>query len=273
MNYTELLELALRSALHAGEEILRVYNTNFEVIFKEDESPVTQADKLASESIIRHLSPSQINVLSEEGIQYSYSTRKNWKQIWIVDPLDGTKEFVKRNGEFTVNIALVEEKRPVIGVIYSPVSRLLYFGSKEGGSFKVSGHDVLAELNRPPLNVERIFKAAKKLPLQSHPKNYTVLASRSHLSREVNERINRAKQEHNQVDIINTGSSIKFCWIAEGIAHEYPRYGVTMEWDTAAGQCIIEQTGGKVIDQVTQESLIYNREDLRNNSFIAYCKN
>jgi 3'(2'), 5'-bisphosphate nucleotidase len=273
MDYEALLKMAVRASLEAGEEILKVYNTNFEVIMKEDSTPVTQADKAASDSIIKNLSDSKINVLSEEGIQYSYSTRKDWKYIWIVDPLDGTKEFVKRNGEFTVNIALIENQSPVIGVIYSPVSRELYFASKNLGSFKVSSHDVLSELNSMRVNVEKIFSSARRLPLQSHPPHYTLLASRSHLSREVNERISEAKQVHHEVDIINTGSSIKFCWIAEGLAHEYPRYGTTMEWDTAAGQCIIEQTGGKVVDLSTNESMVYNREDLKNNSFIAFCKN
>ena len=267
-----LLKLAVKSSIIAGEEILKIYDTNFEVEIKSDSTPVTKADKAASDSIIKNLASTQINVLSEEDILFDYQLRKNWKHIWIVDPLDGTKEFVKRNGEFTVNIALVEEGKPIIGVIYSPVSRNLYFSSVESGSFKVSGHEVLAQLNHG-FEIDSLFDSAKKLPLQIAPKVYTVVASRSNLSKEVNERITKAKLEFNAVDIINTGSSIKFCWIAEGLAHEYPRYGTTMEWDTAAGQCIIEQSGGMVLDLATNAPMIYNRENLKNNNFIAFGKN
>jgi 3'(2'), 5'-bisphosphate nucleotidase len=267
-----LLKLALKASIMAGEEILRIYETDFGVNIKSDSTPVTSADIAASKSIIKDLAQTKINVLSEEDVQFDFSDRRNWDRIWIVDPLDGTKEFVKRNGEFTVNIALVEKNRPIIGVIYSPVSRSLYFSSVEGGSFKVNGHDVLEIMNNN-FEVDKIIAKAKKLPLQQQPPTYTLIASRSHLSTEVNERIQKAKNEHSAVDVINTGSSIKFCWIAEGLAHEYPRFGTTMEWDTAAGQCIIEQTGGRVIDLSTNEPITYNRENLKNNNFIAFCGN
>lgn len=266
-----LLKMAIQASIEAGEQILKIYETDFSVEIKNDSTPVTKADKAASDHIIKKLAVSQIKVLSEEDIHFTYEERKNWNRIWIVDPLDGTKEFVKRNGEFTVNIALVENNKPVIGVIYSPVSRNLYFSSLGFGSYKVSGHEVLSQLNHL-LSIDLLLSKAKKLPLQDQPKNYTIVASRSHLSKEVSERIKQAKLTNSGVDIINTGSSIKFCWIAEGLAHEYPRYGTTMEWDTAAGQCIIEQTGGKVIDLETGEAMIYNRKNLRNNNFIAFCK-
>jgi 3'(2'), 5'-bisphosphate nucleotidase len=273
MDYPFLLYLAIKASIEAGEEILKVYETGFTVEIKQDQTPVTLADKIASESIIKSLQPSAIKVLSEEGVLYSYEERKEWKHIWIVDPLDGTKEFVKRNGEFTVNIALIEDHKPVIGVIYSPVTRILYFASINGGSFKVPGHDIMSLVNNHSIDPSAVLPFAKKLPLHKQPKEYTLVASRSHLSKEVNERIEQAKLTHDEVNIINTGSSIKFCWIAEGLAHEYPRFGTTMEWDTAAGQCIIEQTGGRVIDLGTNESLVYNRENLKNSNFIAYCKN
>jgi 3'(2'), 5'-bisphosphate nucleotidase len=272
IDYTSLLKLAIKASIEAGEEILKVYETNFEVEIKKDSTPVTKADKAASDSIIKNLQPSKIKVLSEEGVLFNFQSRKNWQQIWIVDPLDGTKEFVKRNGEFTVNIALVNNNKPVIGVIYSPVTRNLYYACENLGSFKIKGHDVLAELNNNSIDIDILFSSAKKLPIQPHPLNYTIVASRSHLSKEVSERISLNKLQHNKVDIINTGSSIKFCLIAEGLAHEYPRYGITMEWDTAAGQCIIEQAGGRVIDLKTNEAMKYNRENLQNNNFIAYYK-
>lgn len=273
MDYPSLLKLAIKASINAGEKILKIYNTNFEVEIKKDSTPVTKADKAASDAIIKDLSPTQINVLSEEGIIYDYELRKNWKHIWIVDPLDGTKEFVKRNGEFTVNIALIENHNPVIGVIYSPVSRQLYYACINFGSFKVDGHFILAHINNRDINMDQLMKSAQKLPLQPQPKIYTVVSSRSHLSKEVAERISKKKFKHNEVTIIYTGSSIKLCWIAEGLAHEYPRFGTTMEWDTAAGQCIIENAGGKILDLITNEPIKYNRENLSNNSFISYGTN
>lgn len=268
MDYSPLLKSAIKAAIEAGAEILNIYDTDFKVQVKSDATPVTAADKAASDSIIKNLAHTTIPVLSEEGTLFDYAERKNWPLIWIVDPLDGTKEFVKRNGEFTVNIALVEHHRPVIGVIYSPVTRHLYFAAAGMGSFKVSGHDVLSQLNHK-LNTDRLLELAKKLPLQNYPEVYTVVASRSHLSKEVSARISHIKLNYGSVDIVNTGSSIKFCLIAEGLAHEYPRYGITMEWDTAAGQCIVEQSGGSVTDLITGKPIVYNRENLQNNHFIV----
>ena len=274
MPYTELLKQAITAALKAGEKILEIYNTDFTVEIKSDETPVTAADKAASNSIITDLASTNIKVLSEEDEHFAYDKRKDWSQLWVVDPLDGTKEFVKRNGEFTVNIALVEDHKPVIGVIYSPVFKYLYYGTKGMGSYKVNTHDVLSELNKSGSPyISAIINKAKRLPLAKLPSEYTVVASRSHLSKEVNERINKAKLQHSKVNIINTGSSIKFCWVAEGLAHEYPRYGTTMEWDTASGQCIIEEAGGMVLDLATNAPMIYNRENLKNNNFIAFAKN
>ncbi|MCW3077101.1 MAG: 3(2),5-bisphosphate nucleotidase [Bacteroidetes bacterium] len=273
MEYRELLLLAITAALKAGDKILTIYNTEFKVEIKSDNTPVTNADKAASDSIISDLAVTKIPVLSEEDEHFAYEERRNWKRLWVVDPLDGTKEFIKRNGEFTVNIALIENNQPVLGVIYSPVFKHLYFASKGSGSFKVDQHDVITLLNETGLaDGERFIKFAKQLPLNKHPQDYTIVASRSHLSKEVSERITRAKLRNSKVNIINTGSSIKFCWVAEGLAHEYPRYGTTMEWDTAAGQCIVEEAGGQVIDQETNKPISYNRKNLKNNDFIAQFK-
>jgi len=269
MNYQSLLKLAISASVTAGNEILKVYNTNFYVETKSDDTPVTAADKAASDSIIKNLASTNIPVLSEEDEQFPYSERKNWKHIWIVDPLDGTKEFVKRNGEFTVNIALIEDQQPVIGVIYCPVFKDLYYACKGLGSFKVDKHDVLAILNSSHNIIEALIKKAKKMPLQSLPKNYTIIASRSHLSKELYAHIDKHKLEGKIIDTINVGSSVKMCWVAEGKAHEYPRFGTTMEWDTAAGQCILEQAGGQLIDLETNLPMIYNREHLKNQNFIA----
>ncbi len=269
MDYKPLLNLAINASIIAGNEILKIYDTNFLVETKVDDTPVTVADKIASDSIIKNLASTNIPVLSEEGELFDYSIRKNWKHIWIVDPLDGTKEFVKRNGEFTVNIALVENQQPVIGIIYCPVFKDLYFACKGLGSFKVDKHDVLAILNSGINIVDGLISKAKTLPLKSLPLNYTVVASRSHLSKEIYAHIEKLKLQYPIIETINVGSSIKMCWVAEGKANEYPRYGTTMEWDTAAGQCIVEQAGGQLIDLQTNLPMLYNREHLKNQNFIA----
>jgi 3'(2'), 5'-bisphosphate nucleotidase len=268
MDYQELLKLAVTAAFKAGEEILKIYTTDFHVETKSDNTPVTMADKASGKCITGILSHSKIPVISEEEEILDYSVRKNWKRVWIVDPLDGTKEYVKRNGEFAVNIALVEKDHPVIGVIYSPVLKDLYFACRDTGSYKITQNDMIIELTKNNLP-DNLFEYAKKLPLQKLPKTYTVVASRSHLSREINAHIEDLKTIYGQVNMINVGSSIKQCWVAEGRAHEYARFGTTMEWDTAAGQCILEECGGKLIDLETDLPMRYNKESMKNNYFIA----
>jgi len=270
MIYSDLLHQAIIASVLAGKEILKVYETNFDVELKNDKSPVTLADKNASDKIIKYLSPFNIEVLSEEGKHEDYSIRKHWKKLWIVDPLDGTKEFVKRNGEFTVNIALVENGTPSLGVIYSPVSNDLYFSSKNNGAFKISGSDFsLIKDSIQVKSLEFILTKAKKLPIKNDRTNYVVVASRSHMSSETYAHIENLKWHHKTVEIVNTGSSIKMCLVAEGVADEYPRFGPTMEWDTAAGQAILKEANCSLIDYKTNEPMVYNREILLNNWFIA----
>lgn len=268
MDYNALLKLAIHAAVQAGEEILKIYTTNFYVETKADNTPVTLADKAASRRVVEILAASNIPVISEEETISNYETRKNWEYLWLVDPLDGTKEFIKRNDEFAVNIALVKNNMPVLGLIYAPVLKDLYFAYSAYGSYKTSFRDPVGELAAADW-METLLASAQKLPLQKIPKNYTVVASRSHLSREVNTHIAALKNVYGAVDVINVGSSIKQCWIAEGRAHEYPRFGTTMEWDTAAGQCILEEAGKKLIDLQTNEPMRYNKESLKNNFFVA----
>lgn len=268
MDYLSLLKLSVNAAIKGGEEILRIYNTNFDIETKSDNTPVTAADKASGKVIGEVLKPSRIPVISEEEEIPEFAVREKWKQVWIVDPLDGTKEYIKRNGEFAVNIAMVEDNLPVIGVIYAPVSRLIYFACKGIGSYKIEQHDLISELTKKNIS-EHLLEFGKKLPLHRPPKSYTVVASRSHLSREVNTRIKQLENLYGQVDVISVGSSIKQCWVAEGKAHEYPRFGITMEWDTAAGQCILEQSGNQLVDYVTGLPMSYNKKDLRNSYFIA----
>lgn len=268
MDYVSLLKLSVKAAIEAGEEILKIYSTNFEVEIKSDNTPVTGADKASGKRIAQVLAPSGIPVISEEEEMPEFAVRKSWHRTWIVDPLDGTKEYVKRNGEFAVNIALVENGKPVIGVIYAPVQKDIYFACNGLGSYKIIQHDLIYELTKKNIT-EHLFEFSKKLPIQKPPKSYTLVASRSHLSREVSDRVKYLKNLYGQIDIISVGSSIKQCWVAEGKAHEYPRFGTTMEWDTAAGQCILEESGNKLVDYETDLPLKYNKENMKNSFFIA----
>lgn len=270
MNFQELLHQAIIAAVLAGDEILKVYDTDFNVEYKQDKSPVTKADKNASDRIIEVLDHFNIPFLSEEGDHADYKTRKEWTKLWIIDPLDGTKEFIKRNGEFTVNIALIDNNIPVLGAIYSPVFKDLYFSAKDIGAYKINSADFIPFIETiSHCTLENLFRVAKKLPIISNRKNYVVVASRSHMSSETHYHIEDIKHHHPQVEIVTTGSSIKLCWVAEGVADEYPRFGPTMEWDTAAGQAILEESKACIIDFKTNEPMRYNRENLLNNWFIA----
>jgi 3'(2'), 5'-bisphosphate nucleotidase len=270
MNYHQLLHQTIIASVLAGKEILEVYDTKFDVEYKDDKSPLTLADKKASDKIIEALKQFNIPVLSEEGVHETFEKRKMWNQLWIVDPLDGTKEFVKRNGEFTVNIALVENNLPTLGVIYSPVFKDLYFAAKGIGSFKIAGTQFSSFINSiATTSLQDLLKSAQQLPIATDRKNYVVVASRSHMSTETYEHIEKLKLQNKQVEIATTGSSIKMCWVAEGIADEYPRFGPTMEWDTAAGQAILQEANASLIDFETNEPMKYNRENLLNNWFIA----
>lgn len=264
MDLPALLLLAIDAAIKGGQEIMAVYKTDFKVETKSDNTPVTLADKASSKIIIKLLSKSNLPVISEEEELPNYAIRKNWQHVWIIDPLDGTKEFIKKNGEFTVNVALIENNLPIIGVIYVPVFDRLYFAAKTIGSFLYEGG-----INVIDLSLDQIILRSKTLPLHRLPDTYTLMASRSHLSREINYRISQLEKVYGKIAVINAGSSIKQCWVAEGKAHEYSRLGITMEWDTAAGQCILEQSGNKLNTIDSDKPLRYNKEFPENPFFIA----
>jgi len=268
MDARALLKSGVKAALLAGEEILRIYLTDFDVETKSDNTPVTNADKASGAIIARELAHTQIPLISEEDTIAPYHERQHWPRAWVIDPLDGTKEYVKRNGEFAVNIALVENKIPTIGIIYSPILKQIYFGAKGLGSYRITCNESITELNAKNI-AESLFDFGQRLPLQRPPLVYTMVASRSHLSHEVNAHMAILKRMYGEVDLINVGSSIKQCWVAEGRAHEYPRFGKTMEWDTAAGQCILEEAGASLLNFDTKLPLTYNKEDLANPFFIA----
>ena len=256
------LSSAIKASIEAGKKILEVYlSENFELEFKDDDSPLTKADLMSNDAILSILkSESSIPILSEEGSKIDYSIRKDWKKLWIVDPLDGTKEFVKRNGEFTVNIALIENQIPVLGVIFVPVSGDLFFSEKNIGSFKIN-------LTNYSFDLEKLLENANKLPISNNKKKFTIVASRSHMSKETEQFILEKKKQYGAVELISSGSSIKLCMVAEGKANCYPRYAPTMEWDTAAGHAICLYAGYNVIDYITKKPIRYNRENLLNNWF------
>lgn len=257
------LTTAIKAAIEAGNEIMKVYNGSFKVDLKEDNSPLTQADLASNEVINRHLKTTGLPIISEENKEVAYEIRKNWQTCWMVDPLDGTKEFIKRNGEFTVNIALIEHGSPVMGVIYVPVTQELYYATvKEGKAFKelVENGFVADEILKKPTPIK---------PSKPSEGIVKVIGSRSHMSEETQAFINALSGKYDSVEMVSKGSSLKFCLLAEGEAHVYPRYAPTMEWDTAAGHAICKALGINVISVETGAELQYNKPNLLNSYFLA----
>jgi len=259
----QFLNTAITAALQAGKAILEIYHSgDFDVELKGDNSPLTKADTASHNVIMSYLEATDIPVLSEEGRDIPYKERKAWKHLWIVDPIDGTKEFIKRNGEFTINIALIENNRPLMGVIFVPITGDLYFSSKELGAFKVV-------VDIEDYDVDGLLAKADSLPLQREDNTFTIVASRSHMSADTESYVQQMRELHGEVKLISKGSSLKLCMVAEGTANCYPRFAPTMEWDTAAGQAICEHAGFQVIDWNTKQNMLYNREELLNNWFLV----
>jgi len=250
MSVTSLLNPVLEIALEAGEKILAIYHSDFAVTHKDDDSPLTQADLAAHTHIateLKILSPT-LPVLSEEAAAIPYAERKRWPRYWLVDPLDGTKEFIKRNGEFTVNIALIENQRPILGVVHAPAKSESYAAAQGAGAMS--------------------YRNAQKYPIRVRPRpsRPQFLISRSHRD----EALERVLRHAPPFDALGIGSSLKFCRIAEGAADLYLRTGPTSEWDTAAGHCVLEQAGGAVWQLPQKTALAYNQKDsLLNPGFAA----
>ena len=274
--YQQFLLKAVHAAVSAGRAILDVYQTDFDVTHKADKSPLTLADQRSHEIINESLIPLGIPILSEEGREMPYSERQAWQRLWVIDPLDGTKEFIKRNDEFTVNIALVENNRPTLGVIYLPVKEVLYFAHQGLGSHKLDCRPCQQWLGSRTVGQDSnqlladIMNKSQRLPLAG-PKNrrFTIVGSRSHAGPELQAFIEQKRKEHDQIEFISAGSSIKICLVAEGTADIYPRTGPTCEWDTAAGQAIAELAGAQLLDFNKGTPLTYNREDVLNPWFIV----
>lgn len=242
-----------RIAQEAATAILKIYDTaDFQVDMKADNSPLTQADLVAHHHIVARLQAltPDIPVLSEESQGITYEERRQWSQFWLVDPLDGTREFVQRNGEFTVNIALVRAHKAVLGVVYIPVQHITYWAAEGLGAFRTVGEET----------VQLHARNALVQPLK-------VVASRSHAGPETEAFLNNLRQQY-ALEVVSKGSALKLCMVAEGDADLYPRIGPTMEWDTAAAQCIVEQAGGRVTT-LQDTALQYNKENLLNPFFMV----
>ena len=268
-----MIEIAITAALKAGERIKEIYDkfvnqndreytTDTIVSYKSDSSPLTLADREANKIIEKHLQLLGLPILSEEGKITPYSERKNWKKFWLIDPLDGTREFVNQNGNFTVNIALMENNTPTVGIIYLPVLGVLYVGEIDKGAYK-------QKLNVQQTDIEQKIKETEKIVIKvSQKKNeegIIAFKSRSHS----NAKDNNYLDKFNVKEIRKKGSSVKFCLVAEGIADLYYRNGTTMEWDTAAGEAILKAAGGILLNAETETDLKYNKENLENPPFCA----
>jgi 3'(2'), 5'-bisphosphate nucleotidase len=248
----QLLQPVVELARAAGLEILKIYAQDFSVEHKDDRSPLTEADMAAHHTIVaglQALTPG-VPILSEEEAALPYAERSQWHTYWLVDPLDGTREFIKRNGEFTVNIALISDQQSVLGVIYVPVSGVSYFARRGGGAYRQEpGQD-------PQLIQARAWQGG----------HITVAGSRSHRD----ERFGRFLDQFDDHEIISMGSSLKSCLVAEGKADIYVRLGPTSEWDTAAAQCVVEEAGGKLLD-TAMRPLRYNSKESLLNPFFIVC--
>ncbi len=267
MNYSNYLYVAIHAAIDAGRSIMNIYtdpNADFEIEKKADNSPLTRADKAANQLILTALSSTPFPILSEEGKEIPYEEREKWETLWMVDPLDGTKEFIKRNGEFTVNIALIHNHIPVLGVIYVPVRKELYYGVDSVGAFKFSNLD---SAYRP--SMEEIQQKSHRLPISLGHQGLVVVASRSHQSEQTLKFIDNLKKQGQPVTTINSGSSLKICLVAEGSADIYPRFAPTMEWDTAAGHAIAKAAGCEIYHVDEKTPLRYNKQILTNQWFIV----
>lgn len=262
------LEKAYNAALRAGARILEIYNDgiDLEVNLKSDRTPITLADRNSHTLIKSYLGPTHIPLLSEEGRDLLYEERRGWDFFWMVDPLDGTKEFIKGNGEFTVNIALMYENSPQIGVTYVPYIHKIYFAVSGMGSYlkRDVAPDAASEQS-----YAAIFEGAERLPLTDKANEpLRIAVSRSHNTDETFEYISRIKCQHPTAVVIQQGSSYKFCMLAEGLVDVYVRTSPTCEWDTAAGEVILKEAGGRV-EQLAGGPLHYNKESLKNPHFIC----
>ncbi len=257
--------LAIEAAINAGKAILDIYGTDdFQVESKADDSPLTIADKTANGIITEILEKTEFPILSEEGNTIPFEERRGWEKFWLVDPLDGTKEFIKRNGEFTVNIALVVKGRAEFGVVYAPVIQELYLGIPGRGAFLCREEK---NFNQP---LDYLLQFSEPMPVEpSDKEHFRVVASRSHYNDETKAYVESLDSDGKKISLVSIGSSLKLCMVALGSADIYPRLGPTMEWDTAAAHAVVKASGKNVYQADTGKELEYNKENLLNPYFVV----
>ena len=256
-------------ALKAGAKVMEIYRKNFKVEYKDDKSPLTEADKVAHKTIIDGLSKiSSLPTLSEEGEDILYKERKKWRYYWLIDPIDGTKEFIKKNGEFTINIALIYKDTPVLGVVFAPAINKIYYAKKGKGAFKATVDKYLMLDKKGLQNVQKL--PLKDLTSSSKNSTLTVVASKSHLNKKTQEFIDNLASKTKDLTLISKGSSLKLLMVAEGNADIYPRLAPTMEWDTAAADAVVREAGKMTYEYNEHlKSLKYNKKELLNPWFIV----
>lgn len=272
MNYMEMLVLALNAALDAGKSIRMVYDGNMEIEEKADGSPLTLADRLANGIICKQLETTGIPIISEENKAINYDQRKAWSQFWLVDPLDGTKEFISRNGEFTVNIALIRDGEPVLGVLTAPALHQAWFAAEGMAAHKMHDTRLFEENDKALITAENTLTHSSKLSASKpgKQKEVTVSVSRSHLDDKTRALVRKMSEHDPNVKMFPKGSSIKFCDLAEGKSLFYPRFTPCYEWDTAAGHAILKASGGEIINLESKEALRYNKPELKSPPFVAF---
>ena len=258
----EELRPLIKAVLEAGEAILKIYRSaDFGIETKKDDSPLTLADKAAHNVLVSYLNQTPFPTISEEGEHLTKDIRQAYETYWLIDPLDGTKEFIKKNDEFTVNVALIHQGKPVSGLVYAPVLKELFIGlGNKAYKIKIENVDDLELPLQEDQQIQIKSKEGEKL---------TVVASRSHFSPETKAYIDALEENGFEIDLVSKGSSLKICLVAEGKADVYPRFGPTMEWDTAAAHAVIIAAGGHMFNPETEEELIYNKDNLLNPFFIA----
>ena len=254
LDYKKLSNKVLEISKEAGLEILKIYNNaDLGITYKDDDSPLTLADKASNDIIekgLKELTPS-IPILSEEGKNIDFNNRKEWNIFWLIDPLDGTKEFIKKNGEFTVNIALIFDGEPILGVVHAPVLNTTWYGDIKEGSYKIKNNNLPIKIKSVVPNEKDIIK---------------IVASRSHTN---SPKLKEFLKDYPNHELVKMGSSIKICLVADGTAHIYPRLGPTMEWDTAAAHAVVKYSGGNIYDLDNMDELMYNKSNLLNPEFLV----
>lgn len=264
-----LLASLFNAAVRAGAAIMQIYKErdSYDVTLKSDHTPITRADRMAHQVIRESLGTTRIPILSEEGREMRFEERCNWEMFWLVDPLDGTLEFIKGNNEFTVNIALMESNRAIASVVYVPYLKKIYLAELGAGAWLKEGVEPDAEAN---YSFERVLEGLVHLPRVGEKQGpLRVAVSRSHQTEETAAHIDTLRKEHPDLEVVEQGSSYKFCLLAEGVVDYYPRTTHTYEWDTAAGELILREAGGSTLALPSNERLLYNKEDLHNPWFVA----